>query len=107
MADWPYNTAQWKRLRLRKLQDSPLCEYCPPGRQRPATQVDHVTPIADGGDPWDMANLASCCGPCHSAKTARGLEAGAVRSRKPRRGCNPDGTPLDRRHWWNQKISGS
>lgn len=31
---------------------------------------------------------------CNGAKTARGAEAGAIKSTKPRKGCSPDGTLL-------------
>jgi len=107
VAKWPYNTAAWLRLRRLKLEDAPLCEACGVmGRITPANHVDHRTPISGGGDPFpSLEDLASLCLPCHSAKTARGVEAGAVRTSKPRKGCNPDGTPLDPAHPWAGKIS--
>lgn len=74
------------------------------GMVTPANTVDHRVAISDGGDPFPpLEGLASYCPPCHSAKTARGSEAGAIRTTKPRKGCNPDGTPLDRRHPWHAK----
>lgn len=102
MAKWPYNTATWKKLRHLKLATAPLCEDCEAiGRVQPANTVDHRTAISQGGHPFPaLDGLASLCGPCHSAKTARSPEAGAARTRKPRRGCTPDGLPLDRRHPW-------
>lgn len=33
-------------------------------------QVDHVTPVADGGAMWDRRNLQSLCVGCHESKTA-------------------------------------
>jgi 5-methylcytosine-specific restriction endonuclease McrA len=33
-------------------------------------QVDHITPVADGGHPFDPANLQTLCTDCHKAKTA-------------------------------------
>ena len=48
MADWPYNSAAWKRLRRAKLSRDPLCEYCPPGTLTGATQVDHRKAIKEG-----------------------------------------------------------
>lgn len=105
MAEWPYNTATWKRLRLAHLSLSPVCVGCQAmGILTPANTVDHVVPMSDGGPAFPAHDgLASYCPPCHGAKTARGSEAGAVRSRKPRRGCNPDGTPLDPAHPWHEK----
>lgn len=89
-----YSSARWQRLRLAKLRKDPLCEYCPPARQRPATQVDHKRGIADGGDPWAWDNLASACQSCHSQKTARN---------EALHGCDESGLPRDPNHEWNQK----
>lgn len=33
--------------------------------------VDHITPISDGGHPFDESNLQTLCAECHEAKTAR------------------------------------
>ena len=104
MAKWPYNTARWQRLRQRKLRDTPLCEACPGFTM--ASHVDHVHPISDGGPPFPgLDGLRSLCPPCHSAKTARGTEAGAVRTSKPRRGCDADGNPIDAAHPWAIRSS--
>lgn len=98
-----YSTARWRKIRVLKLATDPLCEDCEAmGRYVSASVVDHRKAVSQGGDPFPpLADLASLCPPCHSAKTARGDEAGAARSSKPRKGCNPDGTPLDRRHPWH------
>ena len=103
MAKWPYNTQAWQKLRKVKLQRDPLCEDCQgAGRMRVASVVDHRKAISQGGHPFpDLDGLASLCAACHNAKTARGAEAGAVRTSKPRKGCNADGIPLDRRHPWS------
>lgn len=105
MADWPYSTARWKRLRLLKLHDRVLCEQCErDGRLTIATVVDHVQPVNHGGAPFPpLDGLASLCLPCHSAKTARGIEAGAAKTNRPRRGCDADGRPIDANHPWNEK----
>ena len=87
-----YNTARWQRLRLAKLRDCPLCEYCPPNRRRPATEVDHFRAISDGGDPFDWNNLRSVCHECHSQKTARGERL---------HGCDETGWPRDPFNHWN------
>ena len=88
-----YNTARWRSVRVLKLRESPLCEYCPPGRRKTATEVDHFVAIEDGGAPFDMSNLRSACKPCHSQKTARG---------ETLHGCDERGVPRDPRHPWRQ-----
>lgn len=100
MADWPYNTVQWQRLRRAHLSREPLCVGCKAkGRLRPANTVDHITPISEGGPAFPGHDgLTSYCHSCHSAKTARGPEAGAF---KARGGCDENGNPLDLAHPWN------
>jgi 5-methylcytosine-specific restriction protein A len=108
VADWPYNTKAWRKLRTYKLSLNPLCQYCLPSRLTAATVVDHVEPISKGGAVFDLENLKSSCVPCHSRKTARGPEAGAARTQKPSKGCGLDGLPTDEKHPWNaEKIAQS
>lgn len=74
------------------------------GKLTPANTVDHRVAISAGGPAFpDHDGLASYCPSCHSAKTARGVEAGAIRTTKPRRGCSADGSPLDPGHSWHTK----
>jgi 5-methylcytosine-specific restriction protein A len=110
MAEWPYNTARWKRLRNLHLSLHPLCLDCREiGIVTLASVVDHVHAISNGGAAFPAhEGLRSLCPSCHSQKTARGPEAGAVRTtraRKPRKGCNADGAPIDPRHPWNAQKS--
>lgn len=66
-----------------------------------ANTVDHIVPVSEGGHPFpNHDGLASYCPACHSAKTARGTEAGGARSNKPRKGCDANGNPLDPAHPW-------
>lgn len=83
-----YGTA-WVKLRQAVLRrDSHLCQVCLKiGRPKPARDVDHIRPKANGGTD-DMANLQAICSECHAAKTAR--DSG--RSPKPRIGL--DGWPI-------------
>lgn len=107
MADWPYSTAQWQRLRSAHLDIEPMCRGCKEqGHRTLANTVDHITPISEGGHPFPGHDgLASYCPACHSAKTARGSEAGAIRTSKPRKGCDAQGNPLDPAHPWNAEKS--
>lgn len=52
---------QWRRLRAAILQHNDTCHIC---GQPGADTVDHLTPIAAGGAPYDPANLA----PAHGAR---------------------------------------
>jgi 5-methylcytosine-specific restriction endonuclease McrA len=61
-----YNTPRWKALRKRVLEDEPVCRIC---RAEPSTQADHIIPIEEGGDPWDLHNLQGLGASCHSRKT--------------------------------------
>lgn len=112
MARWPYNTPTWRRLRLTKLADQPLCEPCrAAGRIRMANTVDHKVPVEAGGDPFPaLGDLTSMCPSCHGRKTAQEDRRGAAATKRRRgRGVDPKtGRPLDPQHWWNSgKISES
>jgi len=102
-----YDTAAWKRLRKQQLRAHPLCEDCLQfGIVRPATDVDHVRALKDGGEPLDPENLASRCHPCHSLKTAH-VDGGFGNQRKasaPIKGCDVNGMPLDPAHPWHKKT---
>lgn len=67
-----YDTQAWKRLRLAKLAETPLCE-CDACKDSPklATVVDHR--LQHRGDIelfFDMRNLVSMAKRCHDRKTA-------------------------------------
>ncbi len=90
----------------------PTCEACEQaGRLTIANTVDHRVPISAGGPPFPAHDgLASLCASCHSIKTARGVEAGAVRTTRkvqPRKGCDANGNPLDPAHPWRDKSLGA
>jgi 5-methylcytosine-specific restriction enzyme A len=59
-----YRTKRWRNTRRAYLHDHPLCQC-----GKIATDVHHITDIADGGDPWHPNNLQALCHPCHSQTT--------------------------------------
>jgi len=64
-----YKSARWQKLRAWKLARDPMCEQCAAeGRTTPATLVDHIVPLKDGGDPMLVDNLQSLCASCHARK---------------------------------------
>jgi 5-methylcytosine-specific restriction protein A len=61
----------WERVRRLVLQEEPLCRLCKAeGLIEPATEVDHIVPMANGGARLDRANLQPLCRKHHSRKTA-------------------------------------
>jgi 5-methylcytosine-specific restriction protein A len=64
--------AIWRKLRLIKLNASPLCEeHLKRNVVVEAAEVDHIIPIRNGGARLDLTNLQSLCKPCHSQKTIK------------------------------------
>lgn len=74
--------AGWMRTRARILRrDCGLCQCAEckaAGRLRPAHEVDHVTPLEQGGSD-DDSNLQAIAVECHKRKTAREAAARAGR----------------------------
>lgn len=67
-----YGTKRWKQTRALKLELNPLCEECETLKNvTPATVVDHIEPILEGGAPYDMDNLQSLCASHHNRKTGK------------------------------------
>ena len=61
-----YNTSRWRTIRNLVRQRDPVCRMC---NTEPTHTVDHVKPIRDGGDAWDMDNMQGLCKACNAAKT--------------------------------------
>lgn len=72
----------WQRMRADTLRrDRGLCIIClAAGRVQLAAEVDHVTPLADGGTDTPE-NLQSLCTPCHLAKSSAEAARRAGRER--------------------------
>ena len=74
--DWR-NTPRYLRLRRLVLAEQPLCLLC---QERGiegmvATELDHIEPVAAGGDRWNRANLRGLCVDCHREKSDQELQA--------------------------------
>ncbi|MCG3778037.1 MAG: hypothetical protein JW388_0743 [Nitrospira sp.] len=62
--------SRWQKIRRIKRAQNPLCEHCfTRGVVRLAGLVDHIFPLACGGD-HTLGNLQSLCVGCHAAKSA-------------------------------------
>ncbi|GAB5431047.1 HNH endonuclease [Epibacterium sp. MM17-32] len=103
MNKWPYCTSTWKRLRLVKLDESPLCFACQQrGQVVEATTVDHIKPISQGGDPFpELSGLMSLCERCHNEKTSGFDRTKGNATGRRFKGCDANGNPIDPADgWW-------
>ena len=72
------NKKRWARVRKRVLErDDYQCqaEGCttkcvsgPRSNRNDLATVDHITPLSEGGHPYDMDNLQTLCHACHTKK---------------------------------------
>ncbi len=68
----------WRQVRYRTFRrDGWSCVKC--GRR--AKEVDHITPLSDGGSEFDLNNCQSLCKSCHMQKTIGEIKDRAVRRR--------------------------
>jgi 5-methylcytosine-specific restriction protein A len=63
-----YNSKRWAILRRRVISEQPICAGCDNAL---SVDVDHITPLAEGGQPYARDNVQGLCRPCHSSKTRR------------------------------------
>jgi 5-methylcytosine-specific restriction protein A len=61
---WRDYGPEWKLARAKVLKAEPNCRTC----GEPATEVDHITSLKDGGT-HDLSNLRPLCKSCHSKRT--------------------------------------
>lgn len=66
-----YQSMAWRNLRKAFITQHPICEECKKkGIITPATVVDHIVPINEGGAALSPDNLQSLCDRCHNKKSA-------------------------------------
>jgi 5-methylcytosine-specific restriction enzyme A len=63
-----FKKKRWAMTREAVLTRDPICKVCDGWL---STEVDHIKPLSQGGDPWRLEGLQGICTPCHQAKTAR------------------------------------
>lgn len=109
MADWPYSTAAWRKLRLAKLASAPLCQPCKArGNLTEANTVDHIKPIASGGEPFPpLSGLMSMCARCHNEKTAANDRTHTKPFARQIKGVDANGDPVDLGDGWHGGGGGS
>lgn len=74
------STRRWRKLRTYVLdRDGHLCQVPVAGGRKcgaHATHVDHITPLADGGNKWDSSNCRAACAPCNLSRSTAARAAG-------------------------------
>lgn len=105
MANWPYNTTKWAKLREAKLAETPLCEICARRDEiEPAVAVDHFKPIREGGSPFPpLSGLLALCLSCHNEKTAAFDKHGGKGYRRRFKGFDAEGNPIDPFDVWHSR----
>ena len=75
----PGGTRRMAGLRRAKLRADPICEW--PGCRLLSVEVDHIVPLAEGGERYAWSNLQSLCRPHHAEKTNIDARRGRHRER--------------------------
>ncbi|MER5862191.1 HNH endonuclease signature motif containing protein [Kitasatospora sp. NPDC002040] len=75
-AAWTYNGAARLRKRI-ELAGTGRCEWCWQDFPPSAIDVDHIIPLALGGEDTD-GNVQALCRPCHKGKTSRDFGAAST-----------------------------
>ena len=75
-----YNTTLWRKMRLAKLREQPICQICEMlGKTTLAEDVHHLISFQEAENPierdklaFDSNNLLSVCKNCHSGRLHNG-----------------------------------
>ena len=94
-----YGSTRWRKLRALVLNEEPLCRLCErQGKTTAADTVDHIK--EHKGDValfYDRDNLQPLCQFHHNSSKRIKDHSGVYP------GCDVDGFPLDKDHWWGKK----
>jgi 5-methylcytosine-specific restriction enzyme A len=63
-----YHSQKWLNTRKAVLSRDPICKVCDDAL---STQVDHIVPLSQGGDPYALDGLQGICVPCHARKSGQ------------------------------------
>lgn len=75
-------TADYKRWRAAVMANANgQCQIKGVGCTGQATQADHIVPIAEGGEKYNVSNGQGVCGTCHKRKTLQETQRGKQRNR--------------------------
>ncbi|MEU1284919.1 HNH endonuclease signature motif containing protein [Kitasatospora sp. NPDC005856] len=84
------SSGRWRALKARvDRRDNGCCYRCgtepTDDPDQPGFELDHITPVAEGGATEDLDNLGLICPPCHQAKSKAEAARGNQRRLQRRR----------------------
>lgn len=72
MARKPQYAGPWRKVRAKVLErDAHRCQIRGQGCTQHATEVDHILPVAMGGEWYDEENLRASCSRCNNARNIK------------------------------------
>lgn len=78
-----YTTVHWSQVRVKAFErDDHTCQDCGEKKEESELIADHITPVALGGDEWDLSNVQTLCKECDKKKTSKDLKEIAKLRRK-------------------------
>lgn len=64
-----YNSKRWRKFAKQFLKNNPYCFRCrDAGALRWATVCDHIIPLSEYKNPFEISNLQPLCAECHNTK---------------------------------------
>lgn len=67
-----YHSQKWRKIRELVLKTNPLCTHCyMQDKYTLATVADHIKPVRQGGEVWELSNLQGLCEACHNSKSSK------------------------------------
>jgi 5-methylcytosine-specific restriction enzyme A len=79
-----YKSTAWRKYRTAFLnRQGGKCESCGDTPPDHMLHLDHIKPLAQGGEPFNTKNLQILCVICHGKKTAKETWGGGVPSETP------------------------
>ena len=74
-----YSSKRWRKYRKALIgKQGGICMICNGTPEDHHIHIDHIKPLADGGEPYNEKNLQILCVSCHGKKTAKEMGWGSI-----------------------------
>jgi len=79
-----YSSMRWRKYRKALIdKQGGKCVECGDTPESHKLHIDHIKPLADGGEPYNEQNLQILCVICHGKKTAKEMGWGSISNTEP------------------------